>query len=373
MKTKITEMFGIELPIFAFSHCRDVVVEVSKAGGFGVLGCSRFNAEALEQELKWIDDHIDGKPYGVDLLMPAKIKRGITGEKKLDLDDLLPEEHRKFIDAILDRAGIPPLPAEEKDAITKESIMMLSVQPEEVEELLDVVYKHPIKLIVSALGTPPEHQVERAHSNGIKVGALAGNLKHGLLHKQVGVDIVIAQGHEAGGHTGRITSMVLWPELVDALDPVPVLAAGGIGRGSQMAAALVMGAAGVWCGSIWLGTRQSEFTPEQKELLFEAGSEDTVQSRHRSGKPVRMLRGKMTDVWLEPGAPQTLGMPLQSILMSSPHVRILRAGAKGKDYMSPIIGQIVGTMKQETNTRRVIEDMVVEFADSVQRLMDTVD
>lgn len=373
MKTALTEMFGIELPIFAFTHCRDVVVEVSKAGGLGVLGAVTFTKEALAQELKWIDEHINGKPYGIDLLIPSKVQRGLLGEAKLALDKTLPKENVEFVNGILDRAGIPPLPADDRDELIQEALSKINVQPEEVDELLEVAYKHPIKLIVSALGIPPKHEVERAHALGIKVGALAGSVKHAMRHKETGVDLVIAQGTEAGGHTGRITSMVLWPEIIEAVAPMPVLAAGGIGRGNQMAAALAMGAAGVWCGSIWMGTKESEYTPEEKEILFEARSEDAVQSPHRTGKPCRMVRSKMSEAWEQPGAPPTLGMPLQTLLMAESQLRLVRSGAKGKEFMSPWVGQIVGMMKQETSVRRIVIDMLNEFADSVQRLMDTVD
>ncbi|MCL6600187.1 MAG: nitronate monooxygenase [Alicyclobacillus macrosporangiidus] len=372
MKTKVTEMFGIDVPIFAFNHCRDVVVEVSKAGGFGVLGASGYTPDELEQELRWIDDHVGGRPYGVDLLMPAKVQRDVAGERKFAIDQMISAEHKKFVNDILDQADIPPLPEDQRDEIMKELIRHVQVQPEDAEVLLDVAYQHPIKLVVSALGAPPKHQVERAHSMGIKVGALAGNLHHAMRHKEAGVDLVVAQGSEAGGHTGKITSMILWPELAEALDPIPVLATGGVGRGNQMAAALVMGAAGVWCGSIWLGTRESNYTPLEKEILFEARAEDTVQSSHVTGKPVRMVRSKMSDAWAQPGAPETLGTPRQLILMREPMARIERAGDRGRDYMNPIVGQVVEFMKKETTTRRVIEDMLVEFVQAVERLNDIV-
>ncbi|MEW9673403.1 nitronate monooxygenase [Ammoniphilus sp. 3BR4] len=372
MKTKATEMLGMELPIFAFSHCRDVVVELTKAGGFGVLGAAYMDAEMLEQELRWIDEHTGGKPYGVDLVMPSKQEKNVLSETTT-LADITPKEHKDFVDQLLEEANIPHLPEDLKEEKRKEVFNIYNWNPERNDEMLEVVYRHPnVKLIVSALGAPPKHQVERAHSKGIKVGALAGNLKHAMKHKEVGVDLVIAQGYEAGGHTGQIGSMVLWPELVEALDPIPVLAAGGVGRGNQIAAALAMGAAGVWCGSVWLATRESELTPEEREVILQAKSEDTVLSRHLTGKPSRMIRDKATDAWVRPDAPNTLGLPRQTLFWRGYALpRIHRA--KAKDYMAPVVGQVVGQMTKETTVKRVVEEMLEEFIESVERLNKMMD
>lgn len=365
MKTKATEMLGNELPIFAFSHCRDVVAEVSKAGGFGVLGGSSYTPETLEQELRWIDEHSGGKPYGVDLIMPATYEKNVV-RKDIKLENILPKEQVDFANKLLEQANIPELPEDVREDVRKQIIGMVSMEPEVIEQLLEVTYSHPqVKLIVSALGAPPKHHVDRAHSLGIKVGALAGSLKHALKSREAGVDLIVAQGYEAGGHTGQITSMILWPELAEAID-VPVLAAGGVGRGNQMAAALAMGAAGVWCGSIWLGTRESEATPEEKEIMFQASAGDTVQSKHMTGKPVRMIRNSITDAWADPDAPKTLGTPRQIFLWREPAIRIERA--KATEYMTPIVGQVVGMMKKEKTVKRVIEEMLEEFIEAVDRL-----
>ncbi|MEH7178562.1 NAD(P)H-dependent flavin oxidoreductase [Neobacillus vireti] len=365
MRTKATEMLGMELPIFAFSHCRDVVAEVSKAGGFGVLGGTGFSPELLEQELRWIDEHTGGKPYGVDLLMPATYEKNVI-RKDIKLEDILPKEQVDFANKLLEQANIPELPDDVKGEVRQRILGMVQMEPEVIAELLEVTYRHPqVKLIVSALGAPAKHHIERAHSLGIKVGALAGSLKHALKSREAGVDMIVAQGYEAGGHTGQITSMVLWPELAEALD-IPVLAAGGVGRGNQMAAALAMGAAGVWCGSIWLGTRESEATPEEKEIMFRASASDTVQSKHMSGKPVRMIRNSITDAWADPDAPKTLGAPRQMMLWREPNIRIERA--KAKELMTPIVGQVVGMMTKEKTVKRVIEEMLEEFIEAVDRL-----
>lgn len=365
MRTKVCEMFGIEAPIFAFSHCRDVVVEASKAGGMGILGISGCTPEQLEKELKWIDEHVGDKPYGVDILMPNKFQK--VGQMKLDPEKVIPKEHRDWVNKLCDDAGIPPLPENERDGLLAERLGHMNMDPEEGEALVEIAFKHPkVKLMVNALGTPPKHLVDRAHSFGVKVGSLVGKVEHAMHQKEVGVDILVAQGMEAGGHTGNITSMVLWPQIVDAMAPIPVLAAGGVGRGRQMAAALALGADGVWCGSIWLGTKQSEVNPDVKERLFAATSEDAVQRKVLTGKQCRILKSAYTEAWGQPGAPKPLPMPLQSILTTEPSLRFERSHAK--EFMTYPVGQIVGDMKEETTVKQVVFDMLSEFIEATERL-----
>lgn len=364
MKTPITEMLGIELPIFAFSHCRDVVVEVSRAGGMGVLGASGFSPERLEEELRWIDAHVDGKPYGVDLLIPNAYEKRAVG--KLDLDSLIPQATRDFLAKKCSEANIPPLPESEAEALLKTQIDKIQMTPEEAAGLLDVAMRFPIKLMVNALGSPPREAVKMLQDRGIRVASLVGKAEHASAQVAAGVDFIVAQGSEAGGHTGSVSSMVLWPQVIDAVAPMPVLAAGGIGRGKQMAAAMAMGAAGVWCGSIWLGTSQSEVTPALKERFFAAKAEDAIQSRAMTGKPCRMLRSEFSDMWLAPDAPATLPMPLQTIATAEMRMRIERGGIE--NYMSYPVGQVVGDMAHETSVRQVVSDILEEFVDAAEGL-----
>ena len=365
MKTTLCEKLGIQVPIFAFSHCRDVVAEVTKAGGLGVLGISGFTADQLTQELDWLDAHCEGKPYGVDLLMPNNYED--VGVKKLDREAILPKPVVDFMNGELDKAGIPRLPESQREALLRAEDEHTNVGTAEAAALFDIALRHEqVKLVVSALGAPSPHFVEKAHSHGLLVGSLVGKVEHALAQKAVGVDILIAQGMEAGGHTGSITSMVLWPQIVDAVAPMPVLAAGGVGRGRQMAAALALGAEGVWCGSIWLGTRESELQPELKQRLFQAPSEDAIQTRAHSGKPMRALRSKYSEIWQAEGAPKPLPMPLQFILNHESTLRINRARAV--DWMFYPVGQIVGDMKHETSVRSIVESMLTEYLDAVDRL-----
>jgi len=365
MNSRLCEMFGIEVPIFAFSHCRDVVVEVSKAGGLGVLGMARMSAERVHAELQWIDERIDGRPYGIDILNPASYEA--LGDRKFDPERLFLEAQRDFVRRLLDDAGIPPLPAADADAIMKAMVGEFTFTPEESARMIEIALEHPIRLIVNALGSPSRELVERAHAKGIRVAAMAGAEKHALRHKEAGCDFVIAVGTEAGGHTGSTTSMVLWPRIVDAVAPLPVLGAGGVGRGRQMAAALALGCEGVWCGSVWLKTVESEVTPEIKEKMFAAGSDDAVLTKSVTGKPCRTLRSSFTDAWERPGAPPTLPAPLQALLWwGQGRTRVERVRAK--DFLTYPVGQIVGDMRAETSVRNVVHDMLVELLDAKERL-----
>lgn len=358
-------MFGIEAPIFAFSHCRDVVVEVSKAGGLGVLGVARMAPERLREELRWIDAHIGGRPYGIDVLMPSSYED--FGDLKFAPTRLLPKEHLDFVHRLLDDAGVPALPADEAERIERELVGSFTFTPKESEQMIEIALEHPIRLIVNALGSPPPALVERAHARGIRVAAMAGAPRHALRHKAAGCDFVIAVGTEAGGHTGTTTSLVLWPRIVDAVAPLPVLGAGGVGRGRQVAAALALGCEGVWCGSVWLKTVESEVTPEIKARLFAAGPDDAVLTRSVTGKPCRTLRSAFTDAWEKPGAPEPLGAPLQGILWwGQGRTRVERVRAK--EFLTYPVGQIVGDMDAETSVRQVVHHMLAELAEAKERM-----
>lgn len=367
MKNRLCEMFGIDVPIFAFSHCRDVVVEVSRAGGFGVLGMARMSPARLREELRWIDEHIDGRPYGIDVLMPTTYSD--AGALKFDPDRLFPPAHLAFVRGLLDDAGIPPLPTAERDAIVHALLSELSFTPAESMAMVEIAMQHPIRLIVNALGSPPRELVDAAHARGIKVAALAGKPKHALAHKARGCDFVIAVGTEAGGHTGSVTSMVLWPSVVDAVAPLPVLGAGGVGRGRQVAAALALGCEGVWCGSVWLPSAQSEVTPEIKERLLAAEAEDAVQTRCVTGKPCRTLRSAFTEAYARPGAPEPLPAPLQNLLWwAEGRTRVERVRAR--DFLTYPVGQIVGDLRSTLSVRDIVYGMMNEMLEARDRLDD---
>jgi NAD(P)H-dependent flavin oxidoreductase YrpB (nitropropane dioxygenase family) len=363
MRTPLCDVFGIEYPIFAFTHCRDVVAAVSKAGGLGVLGAVGFSPDQLEIELDWIDEHIDGRPYGVDTVMPQKAAE-VHGANADDLiaqiRSMIDEEHWRFVDELMDRFGLPPLPEGEHPG------GVIGWAEDVARGHVEIALAHPISLIANALGSPPVDVIERAHAQGIKVAALAGKAQHAQRHVNNGVDIIVAQGYEAGGHTGEVATMVLVPEVVDAVAPTPVLAAGGIGSGRQIAAALALGAEGVWLGSLWLTTAESNAGPAVLAAYLEASSSDTVRSKSFTGKPARMLRNAWTDAWADPSGPGPLGMPMQNILTAEANSRIARSGRK--DLAFAPVGQIVGRMNQVRPVRDVIYQLVEEYIETVERL-----
>ena len=363
MKTRVSDMFGIDLPIFAFSHCRDVVAAVSKAGGLGVLGALAFSPDQLEIELNWIDEHVDGKPYGVDVVMPAKYE----GAGELDpermgeqLKEMIPQQHRDWVDQLLAEHDVPELSEEDR------SEGLLGWVHEKGREQVQIALEHPIKLLANALGSPPKDVVDLAHEHGVKVAALCGSVQQAERHVNQGVDIVVAQGGEAGGHTGDVASLVLWPDVVDAVAPAPVLAAGGIGTGRQIAAALALGCEGVWTGSIWLTTAESDTGTMAMEKLLEAGARDTVRSRSWTGKPARMLRTEWTEAWEREDSPGTLPMPLQFMLINDAMRRINKFNVKELTTMP--VGQIVGRMNNVRPVRDVMFDLVDEFVEASQKL-----
>ncbi|MFA5882454.1 MAG: nitronate monooxygenase family protein [Acidimicrobiia bacterium] len=367
MRTPICERLGIEFPIFAFSHCRDVVAAVSRAGGFGVLGALAFSPDELEVELDWIDEHVGDKPYGVDIVMPAKyVGKGGGSEATVDnLSDLIPEEHRRFVDEVLAEHGVPELPPDVETGTLKAAGLNVDLEgPGQVE----VSLAHPkVKMLVNALGPVPPDVVAKAHEHGLLVGALVGARQHAERQVAIGVDVIVAQGTEAGGHCGEISTMVLVPEVVDAVGPdVPVLAAGGIGTGRQIAAALALGAQGVWTGSIWLTVAEADTNPMAVENLLAATSKDTVRARVMTGKPARQLRSAWTEAWDRPGAPEPLPMPLQGILYGEAARRITRV--HNKELSGFPVGQIVGRMNRVRPTKDVMLDLVEEWVETTERL-----
>ena len=368
MRTKICDRLGCDVPIFAFSHCRDVVVEVTKAGGFGVLGASTISPEQLEAELRWIDSHVDGRPYGFDVIIPVKYDEEAEHEAG-DLFALIPPAHRHFVDDFLEREHVARLPADDEERVRKDLVEGRgSHTPEGARRLLRIALAHPgVKLVVSALGAPPPDIVEDLRRHGVMLGALCGKAAHVARHKKAGVELLIAQGTEAGGHTGEIATMVLVPEVVEACSgEIPVLAAGGITRGGQILAAQALGAEGVWCGTIWLGTKESELDPFEKEILFETKAEDAVRRKARTGKTVRMRKSKLSEVWEQPGAPGYLLPPLQGLLYNEAHARVVRA--KRKDLYSFPMGQAVGSLHDEVSVRDVMYRLQSEYVEAVAEM-----
>ena len=371
MKSPIREMLGIEFPLLAFSHCRDVVAAVSRAGGFGVLGATSHSPASIHRELAWIDDHVGGKPYGLDVLIPENMATaGEVGVTYNSLKARVPAAHRAFARDLLAKVGV-----EAADLAVADDRPQ-PFDPAEAMRVLEAAFEHPIRLIANALGVPPPAMIEMGRSRGVPVAALVGAKEHALRQVAAGVDILVVQGTEAGGHCGEVTTLVLVPEVIKAIAPirdVPVLAAGGIMNGAQMAACMAMGAAGAWTGSVWLSTVESETSEIFREKMIEATSRDAVRSKSRTGKPARQLRSTWTEAWEnDPASPGALPMPLQSLVSENALRSVDRAAAGGnaaaRDMVTYFVGQGVGLIDSVRSAGQVVQDFKLEFLEAVERL-----
>jgi NAD(P)H-dependent flavin oxidoreductase YrpB (nitropropane dioxygenase family) len=368
MHTEICDRLGIEFPIFAFTHCRDVVAAVSNAGGIGVLGAIGFSPEELETELAWLDDHVGGRRYGVDIVIPGKYEgMGELDPIKLEaqLQSMVPDDHRRFARRLLDEVGIPEPPEGERRS------GMMGWTEATGKPLLTVALRHDkVRLIANALGTPPADVIAEVKRSGRMIGALAGSVKHAKAHQEAGLDFIVCQGTEGGGHTGEIGSLVLWPEVIDAVTPMPVLAAGGIGTGRQIAAALAMGAQGVWTGTLWLTVEEADVAPNQTAAYLAATSADTIRSRAYTGKPCRMLKNVWTEAWGRDDTPDPLPMPLQMMVA----IDAVGASHRYPDKAPPVAfnpcGQVIGRATSVRRARDVVFGLVEEYVEAVDRLTE---
>ncbi len=369
MKTPLCEQFGIEFPLFAFSHCRDVVAAVTDAGGFGVLGGTAFTPAELEQELDWIDGQVRGKPYGVDIIVPARYEGKGENVSGAQLADRIPDYYKTYVSELLASHGIP---VDERARLGGTSL-----SGDTGEALLEVALRHPIKLMANALGVPPTYMIEAGRASGVPVAALVGAKEHALKQVKAGVDLIIAQGTEAGGHCGEVSTLVLVPEVLEALaqvgSDVPVLAAGGIVTGKQMAACVAMGAAGAWTGSVWLTTEEAETAPYTVQKMLAATSRDTIRSAGRTGKPSRQLVSDWTDAWSpQAGGQQPLPLPLQSMLVEPVLRRVDKLAATGHEGAQALatyfVGQGVGLMNKVKPAREVVLEFIEDYVAATERL-----
>jgi NAD(P)H-dependent flavin oxidoreductase YrpB (nitropropane dioxygenase family) len=363
VRTDLCDRLGIEHPIVGFTPSEHVAAAISRAGGLGVLGCVRYNDPAdLADALDWLDENTDGRPYGIDVVMPSHAPtEGSIG----DLSALVPPTHLDFVERTLHSLGVPPLPPADGD----QGVLgwLHSVARAHVE----IALEHRPALLANALGSPPADVIARAHEQGALVAALAGRVDHARKQVAAGVDLVVAQGYEAGGHTGEIGSMVLLPEIVDAVgSSASVLGAGGIGSGRQIVAALALGAKGVWMGSTWLLAEEYAMgLPGQsavRRALLAASSADTVRTRIYSGKMARLVKSRWTEAWAESGAPEPLPMPLQNLLVGEAHRRMV--AADDPEVVAMPAGQIIGRLNAVRPVKEIIDDLVSEAEATLSKL-----
>lgn len=371
MDNRVCALTGAEFPLFAFSHCRDVVAAVSKAGGFGVLGATRFSPEQLEEELAWIDAHVGGAPYGVDVIVPETIDPRVAAlSDNATRAAAIDPKYAEFAADLLAEYGIE---ANRTVAPLRER---MGITPENGMALMEVAFRHPIRLIANALGIAPPAMIAEGKKRGVPVAALVGAKEHAIRQAEAGVDIIVAQGGEAGGHCGEVSTLVIIPEVVRALrnagHDTPVLAAGGIMTGGQMAAMMAAGAEGAWTGSVWLATPESEASETFRQKMVTARSRDTVRSRSRTGKPARQLRTAWHEAWDSEGGPGALPMPLMGMVSEPAFARIERAAeagnAEARELVTYFVGQGVGLVEEIRPSRAVVQSFREEYVEAIERL-----
>lgn len=362
IQTKLTEMMGLEYPIVAFTHCKDVAVAVSEAGGLGVLGQLTATPDEIAANVRWMRDRLGGKPFGVDLVFPASVPPSANLE---DLSAQIPDEYRAFVNGIMERHSLPPPKSNAEMpgfGISRGGLF----SQEAGRRQLDVVLEERVPFFASGLGNPA-FVVEAAHERGIKVGGLIGKVRQARREVEAGVDVIVAQGYDAGGHTGEIGTFTLVPQVVAIAGDTPVLCGGGVGTGAHLAAALCLGAAGVWTGTIWLAVRESDTDMIVKEKIIAATEEDTTRSRSLTGKPARLLKTALTDEWEQPGALSPLPMPLQGVLTADLMISVHQNNYE--PFMGSPAGQVIGTIHEMKPSREVIFDMVADARDILEGLM----
>ena len=373
MSNKASALVGCEFPLFAFSHCRDVVAAVSRAGGFGVFGASGYTPEQLEMELQWIDANVDGKPYGIDILIPENQvdMSNITGE---ELAATIPQRHIDFTVDLLQKHGISTT----ADEMVRKTLP--NGAPSMGEALMDVAFRHPIRLIANALGIAPKSMIDRGRQHGVPVAALVGAKEHALRQVAAGVDLIVVQGTEAGGHCGEVSTLVVVPEVIRALkgvSDVPVRAAGGSMTGRQMAGCMALGADGVWTGSVWLATTEAETTEAFRDKMIAASSRDTVRAKTRTGKPSRQLRSAWHAAWDAPDSPGPLGMPLMGMISTPAFAKIDSSVAGGNKEAVPLVsywvGQGVGLIDSVKSATTVVQEFKEEFVEALMDLQASVE
>ena len=348
LRTKFCDMLGIEFPVVAFTHCKDVAVAVINSGGFAVLGEAMHTPDDIASDIKWIRDRVDGKPFGIDLVLPASVPP--TGS----LDELMskiPETQRKFAQEIKEKYDVP----DPKGAIDLHQWGGLNQEMARAQ--LEVLLDERVPVIASGLGSPV-FILEAAHERGIKVFGLVGKARQAKRQLEAGVDAVIAQGYDAAGHTGGVGTFSIVPEIAAMAGDTPIIAAGGVTTGRHLAAALCLGASGVWTGTLWLASRESDIDMIIKERLLAATVEDTSYGTSISGMTMRVLKCPWTEEWAKPEAPAVLPAPYQ-MLLSSDYIQGANDNRRA-DLMTEAAGQGVGFVTSMKPARQILFDLVEE-------------
>jgi NAD(P)H-dependent flavin oxidoreductase YrpB (nitropropane dioxygenase family) len=355
LHTAVCDRLGIEYPIFGFSHSMEVTAAITNAGGFGVYGATRDMPDAISARLTEIRSMVGDRPFGVDLLLPV----GMADKNDwAAAEATIPEAHKAFVRQLKKKYNVP-------DA-TGKSFFSSTVRSNELfEAQADAVLASDVNLFASAIGTPA-HLIERAKAAGMTTLSLVGAPKHVEYAKAAGVDLLVAQGYDAGGHTGPIGTLSLVPQIVDAAGEIPVLAAGGIADGRQVAASLALGAQGVWLGTVWLATEEHRLNKHILEKLLKAGSLDTVLTRSHSGKTCRVVRTAWSEEWEAEDAPKPLKMPYQQVLIGELLTGVMEHEIEPLMYEGA--GQGVAWCNEVSTVEQVIERLMAEAREALAAL-----
>jgi nitronate monooxygenase len=371
LRTELCDLLGIEYPVILAGMgpvaggltgpvaTAPLVAAVSNAGGLGVIGGAGFSAERLREEIRKVRSMTD-KPFGVDLLLPSNYMGGTAGgEMPRDPRELIPAATREALKKIVEDLGVPwqEMPREPAAEPRRPRAGGMS------DEQMEVVIEEKVPVFASGLGSPAPW-IDRLKANGTKVLALVGNVKNAKRVAAAGVDIVVAQGTEAGGHTGRVATMALVPQVVDAVAPTPVVAAGGIADGRGIVAALALGAIGVWCGTAFLVSEEANQPDLQKQRILAATDEDTRVTRLYSGKTMRNITNPLIEAWEAAGI-QALPMGLQGLLIQDLVYSCRKAGRE--DLLMNAAGQISGMLNRIRPAADILHDMVAQAAQILAR------
>lgn len=374
LRTALCDMLGIEYPVILAGMgpvaggitgpvaTADLVAAVSNAGGLGVIGGAGFGAERLREEINKVRSMTD-KPFGVDLLLPSNFMGGAAGgEMPRDPRDLIPKETYEGLKKVAEDVGIPWQQAPRPSSATATAPRRRTGGGMS-DEQMEVVIEEKVAVFASGLGSPAPW-MERLKANGTKVLSLVGNVKNARRVAGIGADAVVAQGTEAGGHTGRIATMALVPQVIDAVSPTPVIAAGGIADGRGLAASLAMGAIGVWCGTAFLVSEEANQPELQKQRVLAAEDEDTRITRLYSGKTMRNITNPLIEAYEASGI-KSLPMGIQGMLIQDLIYSARQAGRE--DLLMNAAGQASGMLTKIRPAADILHDMVAGAAEILGR------
>ena len=358
LKTPICSRLGIEWPIFGFAHSVDVVSAVSAHGGLGVFGGTRNTPEEITDAMTQARRGAGEAPIGLDLVLPKGMPQ--TANRQA-IEAEIPQAHREFVDGLWKKYQVP---APSKPGMRSRFVRSEEIAAAQVEAALAT----DVNVFACGIGAPKE-VVARAKALGKTTLALVGSQRHAQAALAVGVDLLVAQGTDAGAHTGPIGTFSLVPQVVDVAGDVPVIAAGGVATGRHIAAALALGAQGVWMGTAWLTSHEhaAKLSPTLVNKLLAARSEDTVISRSDSGKTMRMLRSAWSEEWAAPEAPEPLTMPYHDILTGD------LQSAINEHEIEPLVhgdgcGQSIAYFNEARPVRDIMEQLLEETEQTLARI-----